>query len=122
MGEETVLRENAADFLKQAERAEGDGSFNPAATLFFKAMAVLADLLILQKEGFIPSNHAERFRLLKSKYPELYRILDRDFPLYQNSYSLKISKKTLEVLKKDAKRVAEIAGFKPNSQAVCLKA
>lgn len=86
-----MLLENVREFVRDAQRAKENASFNSAATLFFKALAVSIDLFILKKEGFIPSNHAERFRLLKESYIELYRIMDKDFPVYQDSYRLKMS-------------------------------
>lgn len=109
MEQDEVLLENVREFLKQARRAKAEGSFNSATTLFFKALAVLVDLFILKREGFIPSNHTERFKLLKEKYLTIYRIMDKDFPIYQDSYRLKISKQTVEVLEKDVDEIAKIA-------------
>ena len=41
------------------------------------------------------------------KFPEVYDILDKDFPFYQNSYVQNISKELTEVVKEDAKLMAE---------------
>lgn len=109
---EEILKENIKEYLKEAEKAKKDFAYNSATTLFFKAIAVLIDLFILKNEGFIPSNHTERFRLLELKYPLLYKILDKDFPVYQNSYRLKLTKKHAEVLENDFKKVAEFTSIK----------
>jgi len=93
MENKEILKQNIKEYLKEAEKAEKDFSYNSAATLYFKALAVLIDLFILEKEGFIPNNHNERFRLLELKYPLIYIILDKDFPIYQQSYRLKLDKK-----------------------------
>ena len=108
---EKFLIENAKEFLGKAKEADKDKAYNSAVTLYFKAIAVLIDLFILRKEGFIPSNHTERFRLLERKYPILYRIMDKDFPLYQKSYRLRMSKEYAEVLRKDAERVIGFTGI-----------
>lgn len=108
MDEQGILLGNVLEFIREARKAKERGSFNSATTLFFKALAVLTDLFILRKEGFIPNNHTERFKLLKAKYPVLYRIIDKDFPLYQDSYRLRMTKKTVEVLEHDITEAAKI--------------
>ena len=40
----------------------------------------------------MPSNHAERFRILQFRYPEIYKLIDKDFPFYQDSYKSKLNK------------------------------
>lgn len=111
MAEQDDLLNNVKEFIKKARESEND-SFNVAVTLYFKAIAVLIDLFVLKKEGFIPSNHTERFRLLEKKYSLLYTILDKDFPIYQNSYRISIKKEFVEVLKNDFKKVVEFTGIK----------
>ncbi|MEK6826374.1 MAG: hypothetical protein AABX08_01825 [Nanoarchaeota archaeon] len=111
MDEERILLENVKEFIKDAQKAKSGGSFNSATTLFFKALAVLVDLFILKKEGFVPSNHTERFKLLKEKYTILYRIMDKDFPIYQDSYRLKIKREIVEVIEQDVREVAKIVGI-----------
>ena len=87
-------------------------AYNSATSLFFKALAVLADWVILRKEGFVPKSHADRFRILEQKYPQIYELLDKDFPAYQESYSISLTKEKAEVIEKDVQKVAEKAGFK----------
>lgn len=108
MNEEQFLLENIKEFLKEGKEARLNQAYNSSVTLFFKALAVLCDLYILRKEGFIPKNHTERFEILKSKYSEIYSIMNKDFPVYQQSYRLKINKEYAEVLEKDVKRIIEI--------------
>jgi len=108
MNSEQILLENAKEFANQAKKAAKDHSYNSAVTLLFKAIAVISDLFILKREGFIPKNHTERFLLLKSKYPEIYKILNKDFPVYQQSYKIKLNKEYADVLENDLKRIASI--------------
>lgn len=108
---EKFLIENAKEFLTKAKEADADKAYNSAVTLYFKAIAVLADLFIFRKEGSIPSNHAERFRILERKYPYLYRIMDKDFPIYQQSYQLRLGKEYSEVLRKDAEKAVRFTGI-----------
>jgi len=109
--QEGVLIDNINEFYRNAVSSEAKKDYNTAVTLYFKALAVLADLYILRKEGKIPSSHSERFRILEEKYADIYKILDKDFLDYQNSYKLKLNKDICEVLKNDAERLFEILGI-----------
>jgi len=113
MEEKEDLLQNVKEYLAKARESEND-SYNVAVTLYFKAIAVLIDLFILEKEGFIPSNHSERFRLLETKYNLLYRILDKDFPIYQRSYRTKLTEEHVKILKNDFETIIEFTGIKIN--------
>ncbi len=111
---EKTLLDNIREFITKAEEAEQDKAYNTAVTLYFKAIAVTVDLFILKKEGIIPSNHNHRFRILEEKYPPLYALVDKDFPLYQQSYKLKLNQKYVEVLKNDFRKIVEFTQIKLN--------
>ena len=114
MNEEKELLGNVEEYMEQAEYAVSKSHINSAVTLYFKVIAVLVDLFLLKKEGFIPSNHKERFRILEIKYPLIYNILDKDFPIYQNSYRIKLDKQYAEVFKNDIKKIIEFTDIKIN--------
>ena len=61
----------------------------------------------MKKTGETPSSHNSRFRIAEESFSEIYDLLDKDFPFYQNSYNQKMSKELAEVIKNDAKFVAE---------------
>lgn len=103
-----ILTENAKEYYRNGLESEKRQEYNSSVTLFFKAISALTDLLILSKEGKIPNNHTERFRILELKYKEIYNILDKNFPFYQDSYRLKLNKEASEMLKEDAKRIFKI--------------
>lgn len=105
--QEKALLKNASEFYKEASDSEKEGSYNTAVTLYFKAMSVIIDLFILRKEGKIPSNHSKRFRILESKYPKLYRIMDKDFPLYRDSYRLNLDEEYAKTMRKDVEEVID---------------
>ena len=100
--------ENFNEYFNLGKEAFEKGKYNSATTLFFKAIAALCDLFILKKEGQIPSSHTNRFRILENKYPEIYRIIDRDFPFYQESYTKKMNKEAALLLKEDAETIKKI--------------
>ena len=105
--QEKLLESNALEYYRNGLAAEKRGEYNTSATLFFKAIASLCDLQILQDKGSFPSNHSERFRILERDYSGLYLMIDKDFRLYQNSYRLKLDKNTSEVLKHDVEALFE---------------
>jgi hypothetical protein len=103
-----ILEENYQEYFELAKDAFEKKKFNAAVTLFFKAIVAGADLLLLEKEGQIPSSNTSRFRITQNSYPEIYNILDKDFPFYQDSYTKKMDDETAEVLFDDAKRIKQI--------------
>lgn len=103
--QEKALIENINEFYRNAIDSEKKNDFNTAVTLYFKALAVLADLYILKKDGKIPSSHSERFRILEEKYPEIYQIIDKDFLDYQNSYRIKLGQENCKILREDAEKL-----------------
>lgn len=107
-----ILKENAKEYYYNAVRAEKLGQYNSAVTLFFKALSALCDLYILTKEGRTPSSHSERFRILKLKYFRIYRIIDKDFPYYQDSYKARLDKETSDMLKEDVKKLFSLLDIK----------
>ncbi|MEK6912672.1 MAG: hypothetical protein AABX26_01810 [Nanoarchaeota archaeon] len=88
-----IFIENAREYHRNALAAENKSEYNTSVTLYFKAISALCDIYIFIKEGKTPSNHTERFRILELKYPEIYKIIDKDFPFYQDSYRQNLQKK-----------------------------
>lgn len=108
---EKILIENFNEYFTLANAAYKSKKYNAATTLYFKAIAALCDLYLLRKEGFIPSSHAQRFRVLQEKHKNIYAIADRDFPFYQQSYTAKMDEETARLLKEDAKKIKEMLGI-----------
>ena len=108
---ERILIENFEEYFKSGMDAFKSGKYNSATTLFFKAIAALCDLYVLKKDGLVPSSHAARFRILEDKYRDIYSMVDRDFPFYQDSYTKKMNKESAELLKEDAERLRKMLGI-----------
>tara|TARA_Y100000034_G_scaffold48575_1_gene59988 strand:+ start:2062 stop:2400 length:339 start_codon:yes stop_codon:yes gene_type:complete len=108
---EKILIENFNEYFNLGLSAFKDAKYNSATTLFFKALVALCDLYILKKEGHVPSSHTNRFRILEEKFPKIYKIVDRDFPFYQDSYTHKMDKESAELLKEDAEKIKKILGI-----------
>jgi hypothetical protein len=105
---EKQLIENIKEFYDSALGEEKKSHYNVAVTLYFKTIAVLADLYIYKKEGKIPNSHSERFRILETNYHDIYELLDKSFPFYQDSYKIKLNKEVCVLLKNDAKKLIKI--------------
>ncbi len=108
---EEILLDNFNEYYNIGLESYNKEKYNTATTLFFKAIAALCDLYILRHEGFAPSSHTNRFRILEEKYPPIYKIADRDFPFYQDSYTQKMNKETAKLLKEDAEQIKKILGI-----------
>ena len=105
---EDILIQNAKEYYKNAIESEKRKQYNSTVTLFFKAISALCDIYILRNEGKMPSNHSERFRILQLKYPKIYKIIDKDFPYYQNSYRARLNKEVSDMFKEDVRELFKI--------------
>lgn len=102
-----VLETTSKEYFSSANDEFLKRRYNSAVVLYFKTLVALSDLFILQKTGNTPSSHNDRFRMSKEKFPLIYHMLDKDFPFYQDSYKILMSKELAEVIKDDAKKIAE---------------
>ena len=106
---ETILEKTGREYFSSGEDELKKGRYNSAVVLFFKALTSFSDLYLLKNIGKSPSSHADRFRLTRERFPEIYEILDKDFPFYQESYNAILSKELAEKMKHDAEIVARKA-------------
>ena len=104
---EIILINNAKEYFSSGKRDLGDKSYNSAVVMFFKCLIALVDLYLLKELGDTPSSHSDRFRTIQEKFPDIYNLVDKDFPFYQESYIQKMSKELAEVIRDDAKIMAE---------------
>jgi len=107
MNKEEILIKAGKEYFYSGNDEFNKGRYNSAVVLYFKALISFSDLFVLQKTGDTPSSHNERFKITKEKFSEIYNLLDKDFPFYQSSYVQIMSKELAEVIKDDAKIVAE---------------
>ncbi len=107
-----ILENNAKEYFSSGNDELKKGKYNSAVVLFFKSLIALVDVYILKKTGVAPSSHNNRFRTLQQKFPEIYNLVDKDFPFYQDSYIQSLTKELAEVIQDDAKIMAEKAEIK----------
>jgi len=110
--QENILLSNISEYFNAALKHKQAKEYNSAVTLFFKAIAALGDLFLLRNENKIPNSHTKRFEILKNKYKEIYLILDRDFPFYQDSYANKMGLEPTELLENDARELIKKLNLK----------
>jgi len=104
---EDILKKTAKEYFSAAEDEFKKSRFNSALVLYFKSLVALIDLYLLQQTNKTPSSHTERFRIIEEKFPEVYDILDKDFPFYQQSYVQIMTKELAEVIKDDVQIMAK---------------
>ena len=105
---EEILKENFYEYYELGVSAFKQGKHNTSTTLFFKALVALCDIYILRKEGRVPTSHSDRFRVLEDKFREIYKIMDRDFPFYQDSYTKKMDRESAELIKNDIEKIRKM--------------
>ena len=94
------LLKNAKKFLDSADIVYKSLDYTSATILYFKALFVIIDYIILSAQGKSPKDHAERFRILEKDFPGLYSLLDKYYPVYRDTYSLSIKKEVCNEVKR----------------------
>lgn len=108
---EEILEKAAKEYYASGEDELRKERFNAAVVLFFKSLIAFVDLLLYKNKGTTPSSHTERFRATQFHFPPVYDLIDKDFPFYQDSYIQIMNKELAEVIKEDARTVAEKASI-----------
>ena len=104
---EDEIKGNVSTFLKSADLVYKTGDCTSAAILYFKALFAALDCIILKKEGKVPNDHEERFRVLEQKFPYLYGVLDSIFRIYRATYRTVIQKDDCEKVRKNVREIIE---------------
>jgi uncharacterized protein (UPF0332 family) len=87
-------------FKNSADKIYSLKDYTSATILYFKTLFAIHDYILLEKIGYAPKDHNERFRLLENEFPEDYKILDEEFNTYRNTYSITISEEVCQRIKK----------------------
>ena len=82
---EDILERTAREYFNSGEDELKKERYNSALVLFFKSLVALIDLYIFQNTKGTPSSHGDRFRITQERFPEVYNLLDKDFPFCQES-------------------------------------
>lgn len=106
-----ILKKTAKEYYLSANEELSKKRNNSAVVLYFKSLIALTDLFLLIETGRTPSSHNERFFVTKDKFPKVYNLIDKDFPFYQDSYNILLSKELAEVIKEDAEKIAKEIGI-----------
>lgn len=97
---EAELLENIKTFWKSAELVYQAQDYTSATILYFKCWFVILDYALFKKLRKTPKDHIERFRLLEAHFPQHYRIIDKYFGVYRDTYSLFIEKEKCNEVRK----------------------
>ena len=92
--------EQIKTFKKSADTIFDTGDYTSATILYFKTLFAIEDFILLQKIGYAPKDHTERFSLLKKNFPLAYKLIDMEFNTYRDTYSKVIGKPTCLRIKK----------------------
>jgi hypothetical protein len=116
-----VLRSGMREFVEGGLDEEGKGRLKLAVTAYFKAVTQVCDYLIFRKYARIPSSHADRFRMLERGFPEIYKIVDRIFGIYRDTYSEIVTRDSCRVIRNELRKIIGLAGLEEDLKEVVRK-
>lgn len=111
MKAEDDLKKGLEEYLQSATEDEQKGRRRSAATMYFKAIGACCDYVIYSKFKKVPDSHAERFRIMEAHFQHFYAIVNKTFPIYQQTYRSDISIGQLEALKDGLQKIKRLAGL-----------
>ncbi len=106
--EDTFLEEYSS-----AELLEKEAKLKSATILFSKAIFALVDCILFKKYKVLPKNHAERFRILERREPELYSLLDALWNKYTDTYHRPAAEESISQLKEAIGRISRNENISP---------
>lgn len=106
-----VLESSFIEEITGALHEFNEKRYKNSLILYSKAIFCMCDLLILQKKLKMPENHPERFRILERYAPKVYRIVDKLFKKYTDTYLKPSDKESCEAMKDAIKQINGIEGF-----------
>jgi len=99
----------AKNYFIIAMMAEKMKMYSESISNYFKSLSAINDFA-LEKINLKAKDHSKRFRLLEQNFPELYAIADKMFIVYRRTYTNKLNKKEVEILRQNVKKAFENAG------------
>lgn len=111
-----ILFENSKEFYLSGKDNYKKKRYNAATDSFFKAIVTLCDFSIYNRTRTLPSNHNERFDLLKINFPEVFKIVSGLFKRYRRTYNMKADKEDANETKNGFKEAVKILGIKEEMQ------
>jgi len=101
LAEKEIIKKNFEEYFEIAKYSFSKGKFNTAVTLYYKALVELCDLELLRKLNKIGANHTERFGLLKTASPLLYKTASKLFRFYRDSYNKEINETIAKLVREE---------------------
>jgi uncharacterized protein (UPF0332 family) len=101
------LKKNIDNFLNSAKLVFDNKDYTSACILYFKALFVVADYIVLISGREKPKDHTDRFRILERYFRGIYLEIDRIFYIYRNTYTTSISKEKCEKVRNVVKKIME---------------
>jgi len=87
-------------FKNSADQIFKLNDYTSSTILYFKTWFAIQDYILLEKTGYAPKDHTERFWMLEKEFPDEYKDLNSEFNTYRSTYSRITSKETCERIKK----------------------
>lgn len=111
----TAYEDGFEEFYTEALSSEAKGKYRVAISNYYKSVVELCGYLVLTKLNKIPRNHNEIFLFLNVSFPEIYKIVNELFKIYQETY---VSTKTKEDCNKTKDGIRKIIAMEEFSERV----
>jgi len=105
------LASNVKNFISSADLLYEKKDYTSSCILYFKALFVTLDYILLITGKGLPKDHTERFQKLKSSFLKLYINLEKLYPTYKTTYSLSTNKQKCKEIRDYVKQLVKEFGI-----------
>lgn len=99
------LENTFLELYSSAEKLNSEGRNKSTLILLSKALFALLDYIIFKEYKKIPLNHSDRFRILESRQPLLYALVNKVWSKYTDTYSKPADAEAILMLKNAIREV-----------------
>ncbi len=117
----TDYEDGFEEFYLEAASSESKGMFRVAISNYYKSLTEMCGYLVLKKLNKIPKNHNEIFLFLRMSFPEIHKIVDEMFGIYQETYIAAKTKEECQKVKDGIRKILDLEEFGEKIKSIVEK-
>lgn len=99
------LVSNMKNFIKSADLLFENKDYTSSCILYFKALFLAFDYILLTTGKGIPKSHTDRFNKLKKSFIKFYIDLQELYPIYRTTYKISVKRRKCERVREYVKKL-----------------
>jgi len=90
------IASNIQNFMGSADLLFEKKDYTSSCILYFKALFLTFDYILLTTGKGVPKDHTDRFNKLKNSFLKFYIDLQKLYPIYRTTYTISVKRRKCE--------------------------